>query len=179
MQKLEQLSQFHAAHGLQSGSATCVSVEGGAVWLAEVGEHRWAVSFYPYRSDHPDAPVAHIQVGEEELGGAADADAAEAWARQRFEGRDPREFVVVALEEEADELDVELVQALLDDAGTPAIVRPTIGRRSAELLPWIIVLKVAQPASRERRERICGMPSKAWFNGCTRPAETQPDARGP
>lgn len=113
----------------------------GDVWANESRPGLWVVSWYPHRKDHPGYPGSTTDSAHESIPTEGGADAVLEWARKRFETHDPRIIAEVMVEEGAPEDEVQALQALFDEAGAPAVVKPAIARRSAELLPWAMVLK--------------------------------------
>jgi hypothetical protein len=114
-------------------------IRDGEVWANETLPGLWVVSWYPSRRDHPDYPGSTIDSQHETtMPVKYGPDAILEWASARFEGRDPRELVEVSLDEHATGAEVEEIEQIFDEAGTPAIVRASIRRRAAIELPWIV-----------------------------------------
>lgn len=113
----------------------------GEVRANESAPGFWVVSWYPYRADHPDYPGSTIDSAHESIPTEGGADAVLEWARERFEKSDPRVIAEVLVEEGAPEDELAALQALFDEAGAPAVVKAAIARRSADLLPWAMLIK--------------------------------------
>jgi hypothetical protein len=62
--------------------------------------------------------------------------------RTHFEGRDTRQLVTVIIEQEASPLEVETVQRVVDDSGTPAVVSASYGRYTLFHPDWIVLIEV-------------------------------------
>jgi hypothetical protein len=70
------------------------------------------------------------------------ADAILEWARKRFGTKDdPRVIAEVLVEEGAPQEELQRLQAVFDEAGAPAVVTAGYARRSADLLPWAMLIK--------------------------------------
>ena len=132
--------EFRRQHGLEGGGARHHALRDGDLWFAEIEPGRWAISFYPHRPDHPDAPHLVTDSEREGIDGADGVDAVGKRLDAHFEGRDGRDLVSVLIEAEASQAEVDLVQRVFDEAGAPAIVRAGYGRNSADQLPWIILV---------------------------------------
>lgn len=113
----------------------------GEVRANEPSPGFWVVSWYPHRSDHPDHPGATIDSAHESMPTEGGADAILEWARERFETDDPRILAEVSVEEGASKEELDALRALFDEAGAPAVVNAGIIRRSADLLPWAMLIK--------------------------------------
>lgn len=103
---------------------------------------RGRVSWYPHRSDHPDAPKLVTDAEREGVDVSGSEEAVGDRLRTYFEGRDNRQFVTVIIEQEAPPLEVETVQRVFDDSGTPAIVSASYGRYSLFHPDWIVLIEV-------------------------------------
>ena len=100
------------------------------------GSHEaYRVSWVPLRRDHPDAPQLIVSRRD------ADVETVLTWARDFFDGRDSRDLIEVVIESEASAVETEELSRLLDDAGTAAIVRACLERKSADPLPWMVIIK--------------------------------------
>lgn len=151
--------EFRSEHGLESGGARHHALRDGDLWFTEVEPDRWAISFYPHRPDHPDAPRLVTDSAREGIDGSGGADAVGERLAAHFQGRDSRELVSVLIEMEATAAEVEAVRRAFDEAGAPAIVRAGYGRNSAEQLPWVILLSAPLAAL------VTGFLSKAGADG--------------
>jgi hypothetical protein len=113
----------------------------GEIWANESEPGLWVMSWYPHRKDHPDYPGSTTDSAHESIPTEGGADTVLEWARKRFETNDPRIIAEVSVEAGAPEDEVEALQSLFDEAGAPAVVKPEVARRSADLLPWAMVIK--------------------------------------
>lgn len=104
------------------------------------------MSWYPHRTDHPDYPGSTTDSALESIPTEGGADTVVEWARKRFEASDRRVIAEVLVEEGVPEDELEALQVLFDEAGAPAVVKAAIARRSADLLPWAMLIKA--PATR-------------------------------
>jgi len=112
----------------------------GELRASEIEPGLWVVRWRPHRRDHPDYPEITTDSRKESMPTEGGADAVLAWAVARFETDDERIVAEVMLEEEAREGEVEAIEALFDEEGVPSIVTARIGRRSAERLPWEVLI---------------------------------------
>jgi len=101
----------------------------------------WVVSWYPHREDHPDYPGSTTDSNLEKMPTDGGADAILEWARERFDTHDPRIMAEVLVEEGAPQEELRRLQAIFDEAGAPAVVTAGYARRSADLLPWAMLIK--------------------------------------
>lgn len=113
----------------------------GEVWAHESVPGVWVVSWYPHRTDHPDYPGSTTDSALESIPTEGGADTVVEWARKRFEASDRRVIAEVLVEEGVPEDELEALQVLFDEAGAPAVVKAAIARRSADLLPWAMLIK--------------------------------------
>jgi hypothetical protein len=143
MNEFRRFNQFQAEHGLPGDvTAHHYALADGDLWFAETRPGEWAVSFYPYRTDHPDAPALITDSTRETIDGGGGADAVGERLRAHLEGRDPRTLLDVLVEEGASPSDVAALADALDECGIPAAVRPGIARRSVGDMPWIVLITV-------------------------------------
>jgi len=141
MAGIDQFDRFRKEHSLGTAvSAHHFSLRDGDLWFAQMSEGLWAVSFYPHRADHPDAPAVVTDTASEGIDGSGEADAVGTRLGAYFNGRDERELLEVLVEAGAPDEDVRKLSEALDALGHPAVVRPVIERRSAGELPWIVAI---------------------------------------
>jgi hypothetical protein len=136
----DRFQEFQRAHGVTS--AHVLHARDGEIWYAASGSDSWAVTWYPHRSDHPDAPVLVTSSDGEGIDGGGGENVVGERLRAHFEGRDTRQLVTVIIEQEASPLEVETVQRVFDDLGAPAIVSASYGRYSAFHPDWIVLVEV-------------------------------------
>lgn len=122
---------------------TTLHLRDGEVWYAPRPDGSLGITWYPFRADHPDAPQLVTDSNHEGIDPSGSGEAVAERLRTHFNGRDPRELVVVHLEREASAAEVEAVQRVFDELGTPAIVSPSIGRYSLVHPDWVLVIKAA------------------------------------
>ena len=113
----------------------------GDIEVSETQPGLWVVSWYPHREDHPDFPVSTTDSNREQMPIDGGAEAIVEWARDRFDTHDPRIMAEIIVEEGAPEEELRRLQAIFDEAGAPAVITAGYGRRSAELLPWVMLIK--------------------------------------
>jgi hypothetical protein len=138
------------------GRTTIHHIRGGELWASETAEGVWAVSWYPHRRDHPDYPGTTIDSAHEpSMPVDQGADAILRWARERFATEDASIVGEVAIEEEAAVEEVDAIERLFDEAGVRTVVSASVGRKSADLLPWALMLKIPLTAF------VTGLAAKA------------------
>ena len=113
----------------------------GDVRANETEPGLWVVSWYPHREDHPDYPSSTTDSNREAMPTDGGADAILEWARERFGTHDPRIMVDVLVEAGAPQEELRRLQAIFDEAGAPAVVMAGYERRSADPLPWAMLIK--------------------------------------
>lgn len=137
----DRFREFQQDHGVKK--AHTIHVRDGELWYALDDAGRWVVSWYPHRSDHPDAPKLLTDAEREGIDISGSEEAVGDRLRTHFEGRDTRQLVTVIIEQEASPLEVETVQRVFDDSGAPAIVSASYGRYSLFHPDWIVLIEVS------------------------------------
>jgi hypothetical protein len=143
MARLDRLSEFHQQHNLGARSVCVHHLTDGELWFAHRSDDVWAISWYPYRSDHPDAPYLVTDTAREKVDATGDADTVGERLTEHFSGRDPRSLFSVTIEQEASREELQTVQRVFDNAGVPAIVSANYGRHSAIHTSWVVIISGA------------------------------------
>lgn len=136
----DRFREFKQDHGVQK--AHTIHARDGEVWYALNSGGTWVVTWYPHRADHPDAPKLVTDAEREGIDVSGGEDAVGDRLRTHFEARDTRQLVTVIIEQEASPLEVEAVQRVFDDSGTPAVVSASYGRYSLFHPDWIVLIEV-------------------------------------
>jgi hypothetical protein len=136
---VDRFSRFSEQHGVSR--AHVLHTQQGEIWYASTQEGRWAITWFPYRSDHPDAPELVTDSLREGIDGSGTEEDVSERLREYFESRDDRALVYVAIEREASPDEVAAVQRVFDEAGTPAVVSPSYGRYSVFHPDWLVIVE--------------------------------------
>lgn len=136
---IDRLDAFELDHGVRTARVHYLSE--GELWFAEREAGVWAVSWYPFRSDHPDAPVLVTDSKREGIDGGGGVEELGKRLEAYFTGRDKRQMTPVTIEREATPEEIKAVQSVFDEAGMPAMVSANYGRHSAVHPDWLVVIE--------------------------------------
>lgn len=136
----DRFREFQQDHGVKK--AHTIHARAGEIWYAQNNAGAWVVSWYPHRSDHPDAPKLLTDAEREGVDVGGSEGAIGDRLRTHFEARDTRQLVTVIIEQEASPVEVETVQRVFDESGTPAVVSASYGRYSLIHPDWVVLIEV-------------------------------------